>query len=243
MSSAYLLVSHGSKDSRPNLAIEELARLLFEKLTAGKDPEKHLVGVGTLEFNSQSLSGQIKDFAQRAVVCDCKSIQVIPLFLLPGVHLMSDLPKEVKLAEDSLGNDHPIKIKPYLGSHAMMWKLLALGMAQISAEAFILLAHGSRRANSHHPVETIANRLGAFSAYWSIPPSLEARVIDLVSAGYQHIGILPYFLFSGGITDEIVITVERLTLKFPEIKLELASPLGVTPQLVDIIWDLATQEE
>lgn len=64
-----------------------------------------------------------------------------------------------------------------------------------------------------------------------------------MSAGYQHIGILPYFLFSGGITDEIVITVERLTLKFPEIKLELASPLGVTPQLVDIIWDLATQEE
>ncbi|MFM7367619.1 MAG: sirohydrochlorin chelatase, partial [Sphaerospermopsis kisseleviana] len=54
MSSAYLLVSHGSRDPRPNIAMQQLAKLLSLKLP----DSEHLVGIATLELNTQPLNQQ-----------------------------------------------------------------------------------------------------------------------------------------------------------------------------------------
>jgi len=56
--------------------------------------------------------------------------------------------------------------------------------------------------------------------------------------GYREIAILPYFLFSGGITDAIAQAVEALKLQFPGVSLYLAEPLGVSGELADLIGDL-----
>lgn len=239
MSSAYLLVSHGSRDPRPDIAMQQLAKLLSLKLP----DSEHLVGIATLELNTQPLNQQIQDFAQKALAFGCKCLKIIPLFLLPGVHVMSDIPAEVELAQTALGEKIQIEIKPYLGSHGNLAKLLTSTMATIKAEAVILLAHGSRRSGSQQPVEDIARSLGAVTAYWSVSPSLETRIKELVAAGFQQIAILPYFLFAGGITDAIAESLEKLKLKSPGVKLQLAPPLGVSAELADIIWDLATEGE
>ncbi|MEH2054448.1 sirohydrochlorin chelatase [Nostoc sp.] len=252
MSSAYLLLSHGSRDRRPEIAMQQLARLVCHKLPKNRNSvnSEHLVGIAALEMSSQPLHEQIQQFAKSAFGDACgglrlrnlsqnvNRLKIVPLFLLPGVHVITDIPAEVALAQQATGEDIIIELQPYLGSHPNLEKLLTKQIATIKAEAWILLAHGSRRPGSQETVEAIAARLGAVTAYWAGPPSLESRVKELVTAGYREIAILPYFLFSGGITDAIATSIEALKLQFSAVNFQLAQPLGASAELAELIWDL-----
>ncbi|MBW4684193.1 MAG: sirohydrochlorin chelatase [Komarekiella atlantica HA4396-MV6] len=248
MSSAYLLVSHGSRDPRPEIAMQKLAQLLGNKLdnsynqaasTGGVFPDcQNQVGVAYLEASSEPLHEQIRQFAKSALAAGCNHLEIIPLFLLSGVHVMTDIPAEVALAQQVIGQDMMINLRPYLGSHPSLGKLLTKSMAAIKAQTWILLAHGSSRPGSQQSVEAIAASLGAMVAYWAVPPNLESRVKQLVVAGYQEIAILPYFLFAGGITDAIARSIEELKLQFPMVNFQLAQPLGASAELAELIWDL-----
>ncbi|MBD2440247.1 sirohydrochlorin chelatase [Nostoc sp. FACHB-110] len=233
MPSAYLLVSHGSRDPRPEIALQQLIDLINKSHSQEK-----LLGLAYLETRPEPLHIQIKEFAQSAVVAGYESLKIIPLFLLPGVHVMQEIPEEVALATQAMGQDISVELLPYLGSQPSLATLLSQQMAEIETEAWILLAHGSRRPGFQQPVETIAANLGALPAYWSVSPSLETQVEDLVAAGKQKIAILPYFLFAGGITDAIAQLTEELKLKFPAVTFQLAQPLGASAELADLIWDL-----
>jgi len=151
---------------------------------------------------------------------------------------MTDIPSEVTQAQQAVGKDILIELQPYLGSHLGLQTFLQKQIATIKAEAWILLSHGSRRPGSQQPVETMAAYIGGVAAYWSVAPSLESRVQELIAIGYREIAILPYFLFSGGITDAIAQAVEALKLQFPGVCLYLAEPLGVSGELADLIGDL-----
>ncbi len=255
--SAYLLVSHGSRDPRPQAAVEELATLVAQKvglesewmqkksdrssLAAPPVTLSPLVGTAVLELGDQPLHEQIRQFSDRAHASGLKHLQVLPLFLLPGVHVMEDIPEQVAIASIALESKLTIEIRPHLGVHPGLSRLLATSLASVNADASILLSHGSRRVGGNQPVEAIAATLGAVPAYWSVSPSLEERLEDLVSAKYSHIGILPYFLFTGGITDAILTKVKLLSKQFPTSKLHLAEPIGASAELADLIWDLRSK--
>lgn len=254
MPSAYLLVSHGSRDSRPQVAMERLSWLLSQSQTRtqttlqvptiagfqGSKSEKNisnpLVGTACLELAPVPLHEQIREFGDRALKYGYDRVEIVPLFLLPGVHVMEDIPAEVAIAQKTLGR-LKLELKPHLGTHPGLVNLLAKKQAT-TAEAGILLAHGSRRAGAKQPVEAIAEQLGALSAYWAVPPSLASRVQELVTAGHQQIGIIPYFLFAGGITDAIAQSVEQLQEQFPAVEIHLAEPLGASQELGLLILDL-----
>lgn len=239
MLSAYLLVSHGSRDPRPEIAMQHLAGLLCNKIQSylPVGSKCDLVGTAYLELSPEPLHEQIRKFAENAAVSGCNSLKILPLFLLPGVHVMEDIPAEVALAEQYIGQDFKIDLQPYLGSHPALGRLLTLQLAN-TTEARILLAHGSRRPRASESVEAMAATLKAVAAYWAMPPSLESRVQELVTAGYKQIAILPYFLFAGGITDAVAFKQEELKLQFPEVSFQLAEPLGASAQLADLIWEL-----
>ncbi|MEH1868158.1 MAG: sirohydrochlorin chelatase [Nostoc sp.] len=250
MSSAYLLVSHGSRDRRPEVAMQQLAKLVCNKLPNNYNPSssEHLVGIAALEMSPQPLHEQIQKFAKSAFgdrwvglhkpSQNENSIKIVPLFLLPGVHVMTDIPAEVALAQQAIGQNIMIDLQPHLGSHPKLEKLLAKQISTIKAEAWILLAHGSRRPGSKETVEAMAASLSAVAAYWTGPPSLESRVKELVAVGYKEIAILPYFLFAGGITDAIAASIEELKLQFSAVNFQLAEPLGANAELAELIWDL-----
>jgi sirohydrochlorin cobaltochelatase len=250
MSSAYLLVSHGSRDPRPEVAMQQLARLVCNKLSNNYNlsSSEHLVGIAALEMSPQPLHEQIQLFAKSAFGDACAGLRkpsqnenflkIIPLFLLPGVHVMTDIPAEVGLAQQAIGQDIMIELQPHLGSHPNLEKLLARQISTIKAEAWIVLAHGSRRPGSKETVEAIAASLSAVAAYWAGPGSLESRVKELVADGYKEIAILPYFLFAGGITDAIAASIEELKLQFSAVNFQLAEPLGASAELAELIWDL-----
>ncbi len=240
MPSAYLLVSHGSRDRRPEIAMQQLAALVNHN-------QSKSVGIACLEVSPQPLHEQIQQFAKSVFTSGCEDppllvlgnrLKIVPLFLLPGVHVMSDLPAEIALAQQALGEDVIIDLKPYLGSHPRLGSLFAKEMTVKNKAAWILLAHGSRRPGSEAPVAALAANLGAVVAFWAVPPSLESRVKELVAAGKQEIAVLPYFLFAGGITDAIAQSVETLKLQFPGVTFHLAEPLGASTELAELIWDL-----
>ncbi|MDP5015844.1 MAG: sirohydrochlorin chelatase [Dolichospermum sp.] len=236
---AYLLLSHGSRDPRPDLAMQQLAGLLSEMLPQGEN----FVGVATLEANIQPLHLQIQDFAYRVQAFGCKRVQIIPLFLLPGFHVMTDSPAEIALAEQAITEGMTIELRPYVGSYPGLAKFFTRMMMTVTSDVSIILAHGSRRADSHTSVENIAATVGAVTAYWSVPPSLEVRVQELIAAGYGQIAIFPYFLFTGGITDAIALAVKTLELQFPSVTFQLAQPLGTSREFADLIWDFIKEEE
>ncbi len=235
-SSAHLLVSHGSRDPRPQGAIAQLARRVQDKMQS--DQPSALVEAAVLECAPQPLHEQIQQFSQTAIAHGLRHLQIVPLFLIPGVHVMEDIPQQVKIAQQTLGETVTIALSPHLGTHPGLEKLLANRLAQYTADAYILMSHGSRRSGGNQPVESLASKLGAVSAYWSVAPKLETRLQELVQSGCQNVVILPYFLFAGGITDTIAQTVEHLSQQFP-LTLNLANPLEVSDDLAQLILDLS----
>ncbi len=263
---AYLLIYHGSTDPRPeqaaiSLAHQFAARILhspalskpasgwelFPESTAttapSPTPALPLVEVAMLETGPLSLHQQILKFGQRFLQAKhtrTVRIKLLPLFLLPGMHVMEDLPREVGQAAQKLEDSVALELCPYLGSHPRLRRILTEQMAPLPAEAWVLLAHGSRRPGANQPIEALATHLGAIAAYWSTAPNLEARLQELVEAGCRQIGVLPYFLFAGGITDAISQQVQAFAEGYPDVMIHLRPPLANSAALADLLVDLAT---
>ncbi len=208
------------------------------RATVVSSAEHPLVGTATLELADAPLHEQIRQLASVALSAGYKQLQLLPLFLLPGVHVTEDIPREVALAQHSLGQAIVVNQRPHLGAHPSLPKMLANQLAAVNADAKILLSHGTRRTGGNESVEAVADYLGGVAAYWSVKPTLEEQVLALAGAGHKQIAILPYFLFSGGITDAIAQLVSRLQEQFPELKLSLCHPIGVSSELADLIVDL-----
>ena len=238
MQSAYLLVIHGSRDPRPQQSLEQLAALVTQELASSHSPA--LIGTAVLELASLALHEQIEQFAEKAIATGYEKITLLPLFLLPGVHVMEDIPAEVAIAQTKLPSI-ALEVAPYLGSYPELATTLSQSasqsMSQSALSARILMAHGSRRSGGNQTIEAIATALKALPAYWSVAPGLEEQVNQLVQQGYSQIAIQPYFLFAGGITDAIAQQVDQLAQQFPETQLVLGDPIGTTPALAKLIAD------
>ena len=233
LNSACLLVAHGSRDPRSQIALEHLAKLVSARSSL-------CIGTGVLELAPQPLHHQIEEFGRSAQVKGYQHLQILPLFLLPGVHVMEDIPAEVETARQKIEPCSTVEVLPYLGKFHP-WKLLLNPVDEFltSAQAGkILLAHGSRREGANQPIAQIAAQLDALPAFWSGEPSLETQVTTWIKRGCQEIMILPYFLFEGGITDAIERQVQQLQQQFPYVKLHLARPIGATPALADLVVQL-----
>jgi sirohydrochlorin cobaltochelatase len=237
LSFAYLLVSHGSRDPRPQIAVTQLAQQLSQWLQKSSPSQNIHVGTAQLELGEKPLHVQILEFARS---CGGQKVVICPLFLLPGVHVMEDIPAEVAIAKGEGGLE--VVVMPFLGAGGDLADMFAQQRLTMPDRS-ILLAHGSRRDLGNHPVEQLAVKLGLMNAYWSIEPSLSDRAIEYIEAGATEIGILLYFLFAGGITDAIGKSVEELRQLFPHIKFSLGEPIGERPELVSTIGKMLISSE
>jgi sirohydrochlorin cobaltochelatase len=201
-------------------------------------PHVPLVETAVLELHPQPLHEQILTTAERAIAAGFRQLNLMPLFLLPGVHVMEDIPTEVAVAQRILGDRLALRICPHLGSHPQLKTLLTVPANSPATAAQVLLSHGSRRPGGNQPVEAVAVELGATVAYWSVEPKLEAQVAHLVQTGCRDIVILPYFLFAGGITDAIGQLVQQISCQYPYVRLHLADPIGDSNQLAKLVIDL-----
>lgn len=235
-----LLFLPGQVCAEPPLRTRQAGTLLCNQLGAIAPPAKphSPIAAAVLELHPLPLHQQIQQVADRALSLGYSQLQIIPLFLLPGVHVMEDIPSEVRMAQRKVGPSMTLDLRPYLGSHAGLPHLIASSASVPAHAARILIAHGSRRPNGNQPVEAIAAQLGAVAAYWSVSPSLPTQVTHLVEQGYKAIVVQPYFLFAGSITDAIARAIEPLAQQFPAVQFHVMPPLGASGALADLVVDL-----
>jgi len=238
---AYLLVAHGSRDPRHAPALRQLAEAVAVRWRAAPQTKgaEILVGTAFLEVQETPLHQQIQAFAEQAIAQQCHTLHLLPLFLLPGVHVMEDIPAEVAIAQSTLDPSFSIHIAPYLGQAPDLAVALAphLPPTQESAATAILLAHGSRRPGGNAPILALAAALKLSLAYWSIEPSLEVQIETLILQGYTDIAVVPYVLFPGGITDAIAQRLATLTQQHPQIRFWQTDPLNNLVPLAQWIVD------
>lgn len=255
LTSAYLLVFHGSRDPRPQIAGERLAYLIQKSLSPvtkatpqSWELQKHsnslallskinspVVTTAVLELGKIPLHQSITELALQAQKAGLKRVKMLPMFLLAGVHVKEDIPAEIALAQKNLSGKIHLELLPYLGSDGNLKALLAQKFAQFPASVRILLTHGSRRLGGNQPAKAMAASLNAAVAYWSIAPNLQAQVKALEAIGHRKIAIQPYFIFHGGITEGISTQVKQLQEDFPHLKIFLGEPLGATTELAQLV--------
>lgn len=264
-SSAYLLVFHGSRDSRSLLAVSHLVKLLNKQIIAKSiltqrnyltqhssflestkaatlNPlQAPILEVAALELAPQSLQKCIIEFAQKTYKNGCRQLKILPLFLSEGVHVREDIPREIARAKTLINREITIELSTFLGKYSGMVQLLASKFAELGGTSRILVAHGSRLPGVNQDCEVLAGKLNAVTAYWSVAPSLKQQVAAKVAAGQSEIAIIPYFLFPGRITSAIASQVEELRITFPDVELILAQPLGATPELAELIVEEISQ--
>lgn len=234
LSPAYLLVAHGSRDPRPGREIARLGRRLSRRL-----PDTP-VGTAALECQPQPLHQQLQQFSDRMG----RPVRLLPLFLLPGVHVKEDIPEEVELARQNLPSDRSIEILPYLGGETRLSDVVGRRLRNDAnaCDAWVLIAHGSRRPGGNASVEALVSVIDTpfpvLPAYWSVPPSLNTQLEHLIAAGHRRIGVFPYFLCQGGITDAISQQLHQFHQQHAQIHLHMTQPLCASAELVDLLVEL-----
>ncbi len=230
-----------SKHERPSAAFSPGTTSLLTKPRLEKSVQvssEVIVGTACLELAARPLSEQIHEFGRRLKAAGVKELKLLPVFLMSGVHVMEDIPKEIEAAEDMLEGSLRLTLCPHLGSHEDIHQVLENRLTSVEAEGSLLVAHGSRRKKGNKAVQGLAKRINTKVAYWATPPDIESQVIELMQQGCQQLTILPYFLFSGGITDAIARRTEELAERFPKVQFRLLPTLGATNEVADLVVDL-----
>ncbi len=235
---AIVLVVHGSRDPRPRQAAELLAGRLSAALAGAN--ARSIVGVAQLDCAPSPLHVQLVEFAQRARSAGAQRIEIVPMFLSLGVHATVDVPEQVALATQTMGAswDDRWQLYPALGVWPGIDRVLATGWRKVAGRgdrSWVLMAHGSRNWAGNQLAEHLAERLGMSLAYWAIDPKLSDRLTELVAAGNRDLGVLPYFLFAGGLTEAIGQQIQAWQRDRPAVTVQWLEPIGPAPELVDLI--------
>jgi len=118
----------------------------------------------------------------------------------------------------------------------------------------ILVAHGSRRAESNEEIETLGRKLGlalhkeydmithAFLeiAQPSVPQAIDAAVQNT----FNDITVLPYFLAAGShVAKDIPVIVENMRKQHPDVDIRLTPYLGSDDRVVELLAALSREVE
>jgi sirohydrochlorin ferrochelatase len=110
--------------------------------------------------------------------------------------------------------------------------------------ALILVDHGSRKSEAHEHLEKIAAAVRERRAGLDVrvahmelaSPSLAEAVAACVEAGADEIAVHPFFLVPGRhMAEDIPALVEAAAAAHPGVHVRVLEPLGVRPELADLI--------
>lgn len=224
---ALFLVTHGSRDRRSWLALQNFVAVARSRKNGdGNDYSDRYISGGCLEGQDLNLSQQLVQFATEVIPSGVSEIVILPLFLLEGVHVSEDIPEQVAIAENKLtdkfaekfpdkSSDRSIfRLNAHVGTDKQIPSLLLQHFEKYTDESSlekqgrILMAHGSRRFGANQVVEDLAAQSQAIAAYWGVEPKIETQIENFLAQGIRKIKVLPYFLTEGGLTEAIANKLE-----------------------------------
>ncbi|URR36741.1 hypothetical protein NBE99_06305 [Thermosynechococcus sp. HN-54] len=218
---AYFLISHGSSAPEPQAAMAFLCQQL---ISLG------IVGWGTLE--GEPLPKKIQAFSGQAQRQGVDRIVILPLFLLPGNHVVVDLPQAIASTESGL----PLELLTFLGGQPLFQAWLQQAIAEGSAH--ILLGHGSRRPEVLPWFEELSQACGVLPALLAQEGSLGRAIEMRIAQGYTSSRIYSYFLFGGRILAQLHAQVPPLQAQYPQHRLSLLSAIQPTASFINVIQQI-----
>jgi sirohydrochlorin cobaltochelatase len=114
--------------------------------------------------------------------------------------------------------------------------------------AVVLFAHGSRDARWREPVEAVARRMTTRQpavpvacAYLElVEPDLPTAAGRLIADGARALRVVPLFLGMGKhVREDLPRLVDALRAAHPEVVFSLAPAVGETPEVIDLLADIA----
>lgn len=215
---AYFLISHGSPAPEPQQGMTSVCQQLA---SLGN------VSWGTLE--GAPLPEQIRQFSQRAQAQGAERMVILPLFLLPGNHVVVDLPLAIAAANSVL----PIELLPFLGEQPLFRAWLQLAIAHESAH--ILLSHGSRRPEVLPWFEELCQTCGVRPALLTHVGSLDHAIEARMAQGYTSSKVYGYFLFGGKTVDQVHHQLATLQVRYPHHSVSLVPAIQPLPSLINVL--------
>lgn len=224
------IVVHGSYSE----AYRAEFNLLLERISARLE---HPVCGVYLECAATPMAEAIANFLQPYLEKGAIQLEVLPLFLLPGVHVCADIPAAIALLTEKY-SDIDVKILDYLGKDNRLAPFLEHQFEKHPKAKRILMAHGSRRDGANPEIEKLAQALNANTAYWATEPSLQQTIAILTKTELEVVYVVPYFLFSGKIPAAIAQQLDDLKLDYPRLQFYLGQPFGNHPDCAAAIANL-----
>lgn len=119
------------------------------------------------------------------------------------------------------------------------------------SQAYILLAHGSRRAESNFEVQQLAQRLSqqlaapVMAAFLEqCQPSLGVACDALFTNGSSQIRVLPYLLAAGRhLAEDIPAQLTACRQRWPQRRIDCSPHVGAAPLMLELLADLARHDE
>src|SRR5437763_9017272 len=112
----------------------------------------------------------------------------------------------------------------------------------------ILVSHGSLQSGAADTLREHAERIRGFGEYSSVEiaflnysePTLDSVVRACAVQRVERIVIVPYFLVAGKFVKDLVKAVSRVQGLAPNVRLDVAEPIGYDAALAQAILDLAS---
>lgn len=116
------------------------------------------------------------------------------------------------------------------------------------SQAYVLLAHGSRRAQSNQEVQQLAARLGeqlaapvAAAFIEQCQPDLASACATLLAGGASRIRVLPYLLAAGRhLAEDIPALLADCRQRWPQLAISCSNHVGGAPLMLTLLADLAS---
>jgi sirohydrochlorin ferrochelatase len=138
--------------------------------------------------------------------------------------------------------------KDIIAVHVMWRSRLAIPVYTrgILMKTMLVVAHGSRRAESNDEVRELARLLGSQvgASFGSVScaflelaePSIPDGLRAAIAAGARDVVVMPYFLSAGRhVVTDIPGEVDIVRTEYPDINITLAPYLGAAPELASLI--------
>ena len=121
-----------------------------------------------------------------------------------------------------------------------------MSQASRRMRGLLIVDHGSRNAEANERLAAFASRVSEARPDWLVEyahmelasPDFEAGVETLVSRGACAIFVHLHFLGTGfHVRESLPLLADRMRERHPGIEIELSTPLGDDPRLVEIVLE------
>lgn len=240
---AVVLIGHGSLRSDSGMSMIRLAALLRSSQIAP------IAEAGFLNYSRPTLAATVA----KCVGLGATSITIQPYFLINGVYVQEDLPRDVRKVAEQFP-DLKIRVVSCLGFHE---KMVAITLDRVRAvdpnagslsvglrAALLVMAHGTPLEEANKPVQRITACLHKAAGYsLSVTayldcnmPSIPDAIDSLIAQGVQKIVALPYFLHRGRhLREDLPALLTAARQRYPDLTLLEAAHINYDLRLADII--------